>query len=802
MEFKGLNKKEVNERKEKGLVNKAKTKIYKSYFEIIKDSFFSFFNLILYGVALCFLLYQVLVPTGLIEVPITKYGFFIVIFINGIICLFTEIRSKKTIEKLEIPNSKKVFAFRDDKEVCLDSEEIVINDILLIKNGDILPVDGRILKGMGQFNESILTGESSLVLKKEEDEVLAGSTFYGDDLIIKTTRVGNSIFIKEIENKTKSIKKEKSQLNKDIYKIIKYMSILMVPATLIVFLKEFYLGDGINHRIFNGNVLVKSATIVIGMIPIGLVFLSSLILANSIYKLSKEQILCKELYGIENLSRINALALDKTGTITESKITLVDYSLLKEIDDFNDLFSFYLSSFDDNETSLALKTKFNKLSNKDYEISDKLLFESKNKYTSLKINEDTYSLGAFEVLVKDETLKNELNKHAKMGKRILAFNKNDETIAYFILENKLRDNIKETISYFSSINVDIYVISGDNPLTVEAIAKQAGININEEVVDLTNKTDSEIKKLALTHNIYARANPHQKELIISTLENNRVRVGYIGDGVNDITSLRRATCSISFKSAVESARQISDFVLLDDNFIHLKDVIEEGRKVVNKAKRSCSLFLSKDILIFFFAIFSLFSYKGLFIEIESIYIYEFIILALGGFLLSFENYNPIKIEDNFMKEAVIKGVISGLLLSIPGLLLIFINNFYHIEHLEELTSLMISLSGPIIFFYIIKPMTKFRTGVLIICTICTLLLIIGLPNVFLDPSYLKSANNLTEQILLLKNALFNVSFFKEINFYEYLIMGIYLVCLIIFFIIYEEVKKKILKKEKYQVSNE
>lgn len=791
MVINGLSNKEVNERKEKGLVNKTKTKIYKTHFQIFKDSFLSFYNIILYGVALSFLLYQVLAPNGIKDVPLTKYGFLIIVLINGLISFFSEERSKRTIEKLNIIEAKKVNVIRDNKEINIDSTEIVIDDVLILDNGELVQVDLIILNGIGEFNESVLSGESNLIIKGKGDKVFAGSTYYGERMLAKAIAIGDNTYLKQLENKVKSIKKDKSKLNRDINRIIKYMTLLMIPSFFIVLLKQFYIGDGINHFVFTSITLIKSATIIIGMIPIGLVFLSSITLANSIYKLTKDEVLCKELYGIESLARISYLALDKTGTITDNKITLSNYKFFNEIDDFHNLFSFYLSEFSDNLTSLALKEEFNKFIYRNYKIKDKLNFDSKNKYSSLSINGDTYKLGAYEVIINDKDLMHVCELEAKKGFRVMAFSKNDVPICYFTLENKVKDSVKETIEYFKGLNVNILIISGDNEFTIKSISSRIGFD--EEVINLMNKSDEEVKELALKYHLFARATPSQKEIIIESIENSGNRCAYIGDGINDITSLKRASCSISFKSASSSAREVSDLILLDDDFIHLKKVIKEGRRVINNVKRSCSLFVSKDILLSLLALYSLFNLKGLFIEIESLYIFEFITVAFSGFLLSIENNNYDRVEEFILSDILKKGLVNGFYLSLSGLLLLIINYFYKFEHFEIIYSLLLSITSPFILFTCFVKQTRYDKGVVIVCFSLTLLLLIGLPNLFLDTTYLKTATNIHEQINLIFNCLFNLSFYKALNLSEWIFIIIYLTIVPTSFLLifYKVIKKKL-----------
>ena len=786
-ELKGLTFDEVEKLKKEGKTNNSKKVVYKSHLRIIYESFFSFFNIILYAVALIFLFLQIFYKNGLTEIPLTKYGFLIIVIFNGLISLISEERSKHFIEKMELTNDDKAEVIREGKIIEINSKEIVEGDYLLIYKNNSINVDGILIFGEGYFNESIITGESDDVFHKINEQITSGSFLASskeDYLVMKVTNVGDNTFIKKLESDVKKIKKDKSKLNKDINKIILIMILIMIPSFFIVLLKEFYIYD-FN---FDLSIISASSTIIVGMIPIGLVLLSSVTLANSIYKLAKEKVLTKELYAIERLARIDVLALDKTGTITTQNLIFKGKELFNDIkeEEFKELLSFYLSKMDDNLTSLALKKEFNISSfdkNKFKNIIKENDFDSSIKYSSLNIDNDNYKLGAFDILINENNtkFKNILEiayKHAKNGERVLAFVKNDEeVISLLFIENELRKNIKNIISYFEKMNIKIKVISGDNLYTVSSIAKKANIKGYDKIISLENVPIEKIKDISLKYDCFARATPKQKEEIIRVLEENNQKVGYVGDGINDITSLRRASCSIALASGVKSSKLISDFTLLDDDFIHLARVIEEGRRVVNNIKRSCTLFISKDIVIALFAFYSLFSNSGMLIEIESIYVFEFIIVALCGFLLSIENNYPNNIDSSIIKESMIKGIENGVLLSLGGVYLLIVNAFYPLKDLDILISLTISLTGPFVLFNSINKFSKYSKIILSLGVILTIACLFIEPNIFLDVGYLTNADSLKEQIDLIKNGLFNLNLFKNINFFEYLIVFIYLIIL-------------------------
>lgn len=791
--LKGLTSSEVERLTKEGKINKTKRVVYKSHLRIIYESFFSFFNIILYVVALIFLFLQIFYPNGLTGIPLTKYGFLIIILFNGVTSLISEERSKHIIEKMEIINDENVKVIRDGEIKNINSKEIVEGDLLIVGKNETINVDGIIVSGEGYFNESIITGESNNVFHRLNEKIISGSFLVSsknDKVVIKVTNVGDNTYIKKLEHDVKKIKKDKSKLNKDINRIILIMILVMIPSFLIVLLKELII---YNFK-FNLDIVNASSTIIVGMIPIGLVLLSSVTLANSIYKLAKEKVLTQELYAIERLARIDVLALDKTGTITTQNLIYKGKEIFNSYNElkFKELLSLYLSNMDDNLTSLALKKEFNLMNfnNIKYKTIVKIHdFDSSIKYSSLNINDDNYKLGAFDILINKKVINYEqilevAKEHAKNGERVLAFIKNDkEVVGLLFIENELRKNITNIISYFEKMNINIKVISGDNLFTVSSIAKKANIKGYNNIISLENVPFEKIKDIALKYDCFARATPKQKEEIIRVLEENGHKVGYVGDGINDITSLRRASCSIALASGVKSSKLIADFTLLDDDFIHLVRVIEEGRRVVNNIKRSCTLFISKDIVIALFAFYSIFSTSGMLIEIESIYVFEFIMVALCGFLLSIEKNYPESIDSSIIKESLLKGIENGFILSLGGVYLLIINAFYPLENLEILVSFLISLTGPFILFNSIKKLTKYSRNVLILGSILTIGCLLIEPNIFLDIGYLSNADTLNEQLKLILDGFFDMTIFQNITIYEYIIALTYIIVIPGFFIL-------------------
>ena len=765
MEFDGLNKEEVEQRKKDGKVNKIKRNEVKSYLKIIFNAFFNFYNLILYAVAILFIIYSVVKKDS---IPISKYGFLIVVILNGIISLYTNIKAKRQLTKLNLINKSKFKVIRDGKEIEVDDTELVIDDIIKISTGDVIPCDIEILEGNLNVDESILTGESDLIAKKVGDTILGGSSAINGYIIGRIIKVGKDTYLNGIKSNLLKIKKKKTPLEKNLHTLILFMICLMIPACIAIFVKML----SVNSWSLTKDVVTKTATIIVGMIPIGMILLSSITLTNSVIKLLKQNVLTQNLYSIENLAKIDTLALDKTGTITTSNLKVDDVIVLDNSFSEETLLT-YLSAFKEtNKTSLTvisyLKEKNIEIK-KSREISEILEFSSKNKYSSLKINKDKYYFGAIEFLSKNKETLSKAVSYQKEGKRVLLFKENDKDLAIIVLSDEISKGIEESISNFKKLGINIKVISGDNLETVKVIASKVGIDTSR-AISLEGKSIEEVTNIATKYDIFARSTPEQKEAIIKELEKNKNKVCYIGDGINDLLSLKNATCSISFQNASSASKNVSDFILLDNDFNSLDKIVYEGRRVINNIERSSLLFLTKNMFFFLASITSIFFKQGMLIDIESIYIFEWIIIAFGGFLLSIENNIPKKEEENFIKRTLLKSFMSSLYLFLPVFIVSIINNFNQdlIGNSFGVSTLFITLGGLIIYLNIIIPGSKYSKICLLVVTILCGGLLVLLPSLFLESNYLASATTIKGQLDLLINGLFKFDIFRKFNTNSYI----------------------------------
>jgi cation-transporting ATPase E len=643
--IKGLTDEEVQKRIEEGKVNKSDTNNLKSNFEIIRDNvctLFNLFNLIIAIALACVKAY-------------TNMVFILIIIINVLIGIIQEIHGRNLVKKLSILTTMKCKVIRNGKEQDIDINEIVVDDIVLLAQGDQIPSDAFVLDGEIEVNESLLTGESDTILKTKEDKLLSGSYVVSGKCYAKIEKVGDDNFANQIINAGKKQKKINSELLNSMKKVTNFTSFVIIPVGVILFIQAFVFRE-VNLQ----QSVIATAAALLGMLPKGFVLLTSISLESGVIKLAKKEVLVQDLYSVETLAHIDTLCLDKTGTITEGKMKVIDIEKYNgDIlpDTLENIMTAYVNTTDDtNNTFLALKNKF-KGKNTYEKISD-ISFSSERKWSSVTFKDiGTIVVGAPERLVIKAGIElPEIVLDAqKNGKRALCIGYTKESvtsenlpelkiIASIILADPLRKNAKEMLGYFKTQSVDIKIISGDNPITVSTIAKRAGLEDYESYIDLsTLKSDAEIVDIVDKYSIFARVLPHQKSIIVKALQAKGHKVAMTGDGVNDVIALRESDLSITLPEANDAAKQVSQIVLLNQDFSVLKDVLMEGRRVVNNLTNVARIFFIKTIYSMILSVFCILTNTAFpFIPIQ-ITLIDLAIEAYTSFFISFEpNNKPVK----------------------------------------------------------------------------------------------------------------------------------------------------------------
>ena len=701
--YKGLSSNEVNDRLKKGLTNKNRAVPTKSILKIITDNVFTLFNLLNFILAL--LIFFVSSYKNLL--------FMGIVVCNTLISMVQEIRSKRIVDKLSIITSLKSNVIRDNKIVNISNEDIVLDDIIILKSGNQIVTDCIILEGNVEVNESFITGESDLMSYKEGDELKSGSFVVVGKVIAKVIHVGNDNYVNVISSDAKYVKPLNSILMKSLNKIIKLVSIFIVPLGLLLFFNQYNLDKNLETSIVN------TVAALLGMIPEGLVLLTSTVLAVSVIRLARLNVLVQELYCIEMLARVDTICLDKTGTITSGKMEVIDVIKLEDYD-LNEIIGNIVNTLDsDNATSDALGNYFKKYDN--YKVIKTIPFSPINKYSGVEFVEGRFLIGAPEFLCKKkikEVIDNQDN-------RTLLITKDDLPIGVIVLKDEIRKNAKKMLNYLKNQNVDIKIISGDNLKTISKIANNVGLKVSG--IDLSKDEIDDINK----YNVFARVTPIQKKKIIEKLQNNNHFVAMTGDGVNDVLALKQSDCSITIKSGTDAARNVSQLILLDDDFDAIPSIIKEGRRTINNIERSATLFLAKTTYAFLLVlIFMFISFNYPFQPIQ-LTLTNFFTIGVPSFILALEPNNN-RIKGNFLTNVLSKSLPASLTIVLNIIILAVLGNLFKLTNnqISTLCVLMTGFTGFLLLFKICYPLNKLRLFLIVSLIIGFIITVVGFKKFF------------------------------------------------------------------------
>ena len=621
-------------------------KPYKTTKEIIFSNIFTFFN------AMNLVLAAFIATTLRFE----NMLFLGVIAINTAIGIYQEVRSKNALEELSLLGRNKYRVNRDNEIIEVDSEEIVLGEYLHLNLGDQVPVDAEIIEGSIEVDESLLTGESDNIYKTTGNELMSGSNVVSGSCLVKVTAVGGDSYINKLAKSTKEFKKYPSKLRDYMDRILKVISVLLVPVAIMLYVRGASLGRGYT------DIVLRSAGALVGMIPEGLILLVSVSLAVAAMKLAKKKVLVQELYCVETLARVDVLCFDKTGTITTGNMNVVeiDEKVASEL-------SSYLAYFEDeNATSRALKNHLT--CEKKWNVDEIGAFSSKNKYSYIQLKEGgTYFFGAYEFLGFEEGMTEYYESLKQQGYRILSLAYTDEKVTtpsnmkltgHVVLSDEIKANTKETFKYFESQGVAVKIISGDNHIAVLGVAKKAGFKEDARAVDMTKLTEENFESVVLENDIFGRVTPDQKQRMVEILQKNGKTVAMSGDGVNDVLALKKADISFAMNGATSAAKSVSNIVFLTNDFAVFYDILMEGRRVINNIQKVASLFLTKTFFSIVFAVISvLFAFEFAFIPIQFTII-SAITIGVPSFFLTFES-NKEKVSNNFMRDILMNAAIGG-----------------------------------------------------------------------------------------------------------------------------------------------
>lgn len=753
--LKGLSNEEIDKRNKEGLVNYNANPKTKKISKIIFDNFFTYFNF------LNLFLFSLIIFAGLhdniLEYALKNSLFVGVIIINSLIATIQEIISKKTLDKLSILNEDKIIVIREGQEKNIYKEELVLDDIVKLSVGKQIPADMIIVNGEIEVNESLITGEENQIFKTKNNLLLSGSFVVSGNCYAKVEHVGLENYASKITMEAKYYKKINSLILNSFTKLIKILSIIIIPIGILLAYNQYHItNNSISSTIFN------TVGALIGMIPEGLLLLTSSTMALSVIKLSKFNVLVQQLYCIEILARVDVLCLDKTGTITEGSMILKEFINLKNKDYSNIIANFSNSFINNNATIKAIKEKY-KIT-KHLDINEKIEFSSSRKFSGVFINNTSYYLGAPEYLLQEKDYKIDLEKY--YDDRILVFAKNKnkltfkpenlEVIGYFILEDKIRYNAKETLNYFKKQGVKLKIISGDNYKTVLKIANKIGIK-NIKGIDTTNILD--IENYSEEYDVFGRVRPEQKKLLIKSLQKKGHIVAMIGDGVNDVLALKNADLSIAVNSGSEAAKNVSQLIIMNSDFSVIPKILQEGRKVINNLERSSSLLLTKTIFTLILVVLTLFIRTEYFFLPLHLTLITSLTISIPSFILVLEKNDSI-VSGNFLLNILGKSFTPGIMVVINSIVIYFLKNSLLLSHLIFQTILVINtiIIGFIFIYNLSKPFNKLKKYLLLS------LITIFIFSIFIfNEFFLLNKINLLILFICIISSLCNLLLFKRLN---------------------------------------
>ena len=719
--YTGLSGKEVKQRINKGLVNETKTSVSKSTGEIVRSHTLTYFNF------LNLFLAALIIISGQLE----NLTFLLVVIINTVIGIFQELNVKKKVDKLSVITATKANVIRDGKRKSIPLDQIVMDDVIAVESGNQICADSVVLEAVGmEVNESMITGESKPVKKKAGDTLYSGSFLVAGSGYTRVVHVGKDNYATQLANQAKNKKRATSEMQVTIGKIIKVVSIIIIPVGILLFMSQYNV-DGTTLS----DALVNTVAGVVGMIPEGLVLLTSVSFILGVGRLANKRALVQEMESIEALARVNVLCTDKTGTITTgtlevSKIVPLSGYTEEEIKTVMNEVSF---AFDDvNNTQTALMNYFTKT--QQWEITDAIPFSSARKYRAISFRgHGAYILGAPEFIMKDDDeLATQAENYSEQGLRVLLLarasriSSETETVVpekamgLIIISDCIRPEARDTFAYFASQGVAVKVISGDNPATVSHIAVEAGLQNGEKYVDATQlpADDRELAEKVENYTVYGRVTPEQKQRIIKAYQENGRVVGMVGDGVNDVLALKDADCGIAMAAGSDAAKQVAHIILLDSDFSCMKDIVREGRMIISNIERVSTLYLTKTVYsVLLCVIFILIgrSYPLLPIHLSLL---STAFIGLPSFMLTLEQNESVT-QDGFLKNVLRIALPGALVMVITMLINQGITELFGFSS-EVLSAYNLLVAGAISALVLVKvssPLNRQRKGLCITCCV-------------------------------------------------------------------------------------
>lgn len=742
----GLTAEQVNERFTQFLFNDTNQKYSKSYASIFISNLCTFFNL------LCVLAAAALIYSG---AGLSQFLFVLIFALNLSFGIAMEIKAKRKIDKLSLLNVPTAKVVRNGEVTEIAAKDIVLDDIVVLSLGNQIPADCIVAQGSVEVNESLLTGESVPVKKEAGDQLFAGSFITAGNCRARADKVGKNTYLNSLSAKAKKYRKPKSELMRSTKLVIMIVGILIIPIAVGMFF--------INWNNFNpalsdltqlNDTIQRTVSIVIGMIPSGMLLLTSIALTLGIIRLMSHNTLVQDLYSLEMLARVNVLCLDKTGTITDGRMKVNDCMLLGNPTEYsvNEIVGSCLYALqDNNQTSIALYNYFGH--NTTLHASVTLPFSSKRKLSAVTFDEiGTVAIGAPEFVLGTIPAKINkiINQYASMGLRVLVVahspgSISGETppaglkpIAIISIADNIREDAAQTIRWFKENDVAIRIISGDNPRTVSEVAKRVGVANAEKYISLEGLSDSEVASVANKYTVFGRVTPEQKAILVKAIKSDGNTVAMTGDGVNDILALKEADCAVSVASGSEAAKNVSHIVLLDNNFSSMPKVVFEGRRVINNIQNSSSLYLMKTLFITAFALISIIFNQAYPFKTNNLMMLEFFVIGVPSFFLSLQP-NRDRVQGKFLSTVLARTVPCAivLILAVESIQLVALlePTYFTADNIDEISIIVITFAGLVMLFRVCQPFNLYRAVMFLAMVAACILSVTLLPFIFFEEGY-------------------------------------------------------------------
>ena len=718
-----------------GWGNEAVASPTKSDRQIVRENVFTYFNLIFIILAVCLLVVG----------DWKDMSFLAIVAANTGIGIVQQIKSKRTIEKLTLLSESKVPAVRDGHLTEVPSQSLVRGDVIELSTGSQIPADAEVLSGQIQVNEGLITGEADAIPKAAGDDLLSGSFVISGRCRARLTKVGADSYAAKL---TLAAKREggaaQSEMMRSLNALIRFIGIALIPIGAALFYNQYVIQElGLRQS------MVSMVAALIGMIPEGLFLLTSVALALSVVRLAQNKTLIHEMNAVETLARVDVLCVDKTGTVTSPEMELRQVLPLDEAgfpltQVEETLGAFYRAMEADNDTARAIQKRYP--SGPYRTVRRTVPFTSAAKWSAVDFAEEgCFVLGAPEFILEEDVkpLEEKLRYFAAQGCRVLLLAQCDGAeegrlhgvvipLALLVLENPIRPSAPKTFDYFRAQGVAVKVISGDNPVTVSAVAQQAGIEGAENWVDARElKTDQDIARAIRRCTVFGRVAPSQKRKIVRALQSAGHTVAMTGDGVNDVLALKDADCGIAMASGAEAACQVAQLVLLNSDFAALPKVVAEGRRVINNIQRASALYLVKNILSFFLAIITLFAdFPYPFVPIQ-LTLLSALTIGVPSFFLALEPNHDL-VQGKFLHNVFRRSFPGGLTAII---VILFAELFVYalelpVAELSTICVVVMAVNGITVLCYASRPVNPPRIAMIVLMAAGLLIAMIAWGPVF------------------------------------------------------------------------